>query len=217
MKSITFKPCRIWIWAFLFSAPILGFSQTLKDVFTSKETPMVYLGIDFTKSKLIGDESTSALDVRDREYMAINGVIVEEAKKYDVKGAFHKSNVDHDLSLVEKRNEKISPEDIKSSSSADFHRLKADDINSLVAGYDFGTKKGIGILFVMEGMDKTEKAAAIWVTLVDMGAKKVLMTERIEGKTGMSFGFRNFWATAVKSVIENIEKKKYKEWQQKYQ
>ena len=46
----------------------------------------------------------------------------------------------------------------------------------------FQGKKGIGILFVMEAMSKREKAAAIWVTLIDMKTKKVLLTERIEGK-----------------------------------
>jgi hypothetical protein len=217
MKPVLLSRSRILLLASLFLAPVFGFSQSIKDVFSSKETPLLYLGIDFTKAKLIGDETTSASDIKDRELLAINGVVVEEAKKFDLKGAFRKNDVDHDLSLVEKKNDKINSEQIKSSSSADYHRLKPEDINSLVAGYDFGDKKGTGLLFVMEGMDKTEKSAAIWVTLIDMRGKKVLMTERVEGKTGMSFGFRNYWATAVRSVIENIEKKKYKEWQQKYQ
>jgi hypothetical protein len=217
MNTVTFSRSRFWLIACLFLGPVFSYSQTIKDVFSSKETPMLYLGIDFTKAKLIGDETTSTSDIRDREFLAINGLVVEEPKKFKLDAAFRKNNIDHDLSLVEKRNEKINADQIKSSSSADFHRLKPEDINALVAGFDFGDKKGIGILFVMEGMDKMGKAAAIWVTLIDMRGKKVLLTDRVEGKTGMSFGFRNFWATAVHSVIENIDKKKYKEWQQKYQ
>jgi hypothetical protein len=217
MNPVTFSRSRLWLIACLLFGPILSFSQTIKDVFSSSETPILYLGIDFTKAKVIGDETSSAGDIRDREYQAINGLVVEEGKKFKINAAFHKSNIDHDLGPVEKRNDKINTEDIKSTSSADFHRLKEEDIKNLVSGFDFGDKKGIGLLFVMEAMDKTEKAAAIWVTLIDMKNKNILMTDRVEGKTGMSFGFRNYWATAVRSVIENIEKKRYKEWQQKYQ
>jgi len=217
IHSFTLSRSRFWLIACLLFGPILSYSQTLKDVFSSKETPMLYLGIDFTKAKLIGDETTSSVDIRDREFMAINGLIVEEPKKFKLDAAFRKGNIDHDLSLVEKRNSKINADQIKSSSSADFNHLRAEDISALVSGFDFGDKKGIGILFVMDGMDKATKEGSVWVTIIDIRNKKVLLTDRVEGKTGMSFGFRNFWATAIRSVIENIEKKKYKEWAQKYQ
>jgi hypothetical protein len=37
------------------------------------------------------------------------------------------------------------------------------------------------------------------------------MTERFESKaTGI--GFRNYWASTIKETLEEIEKKKYKEW-----
>ena len=48
-----------------------------------------------------------------------------------------------------------------------------------------------------------------------MKTKKVLMTERIIAKaTGI--GFRNYWASTIREVIEEIDKKKYKEWRNKY-
>jgi hypothetical protein len=191
-------------------------AQTLKDFFSSGSAPTLYLGIDFTKNKVIDDPSASASEIKERYYDAINELVITEAKKFDVKSAFHQSNMDHDLGIVSARNDKINSQDIKSSLSSDFSRLKADSINQLVASYDFGTKTGIGILFVSEAFSKTDKAGAIWVTLIDMKAKKVLLTQRVEGKTGMSFGFRNYWATAVHSVIESIEKKYYKEWKSQY-
>ncbi|HEX4849565.1 MAG TPA: hypothetical protein VFV08_02110 [Puia sp.] len=190
-------------------------AQTVKDIFNS-ETPVLYLGIDFTKTKLIDDANTNANDLRDRQYTGINELVLQESKKYDIKGAIHKSNVDHDLGTVNKRNEKANAEEIHSTNSSDFHRLKEDDIKALVSGFDFGDKKGVGLIFVMEAMSKSDKAVAIWVTFVDMAGKKVLLTDRVEGKLGMGFGVRNYYATGVKSVIENVEKKKYKEWQAKY-
>ncbi len=191
-------------------------AQTLKDFFSSSETPTFYYGLDFTKARLIDDATANVNDIRDRQYDGINELIITESKKYDLKGAFHKSNVDHDLGYVNKRNEKANAEDIKSTSSSDFHRFKEDDIKSIVSGFDFGGKKAIGILLVVEAMSKSEKSIAVWVTLVDPQTKKVLLTDRVEGKAGMAFGFRNYWASAIKNVLETIEKKKYNEWKSKY-
>jgi glycosyltransferase involved in cell wall biosynthesis len=194
-----------------------AFSQTLKDFFNSSETSALYLGIDFTRAKLIDDATANEMDIRDRQFAGINDLIVTETKKFDMNSAFHKSNIDHDLGLVAKRNEKADAEKIKSTSTSDFHRLKEDDITALVKGFDFGDKKGIGLLFVMEAMSKSGKAAAIWVTFIDMKTKKVLLTERIECKTKMAIGFRNYWASSVKSLLDEIEDRKYKEWKNKNQ
>ncbi len=191
-------------------------AQTAKDVFTSSETPILYLGIDFTKARLIDDANANEIDIRDRLFTEINQVIVNEPKKYDLKGAFHRSMIDHDLGLVQKRNEKTNAAEIKSTNTADYHRFKESDIISLVRGFNFADKKGVGLLFVVEAMSKSEKSAAVWVTFVDMKSKKVLMTERVEGKVGMAFGFRNYWATPFKNIIDSIEKRKYSEWRSKY-
>jgi hypothetical protein len=42
------------------------------------------------------------------------------------------------------------------------------------------------------------------------------MTERIEVKASAGFGFRNYWASTIKNLIDLIGDKKYKEWKQKY-
>jgi len=194
----------------------LSFSQTAKDVFNNSETPLTYLGIDFTKARLIGDATANETEIRDRQFAGINDVVVNEPKRYDIKGAFHKSNIEHDLALVNKRNVKVNTEAIKSTSDGDFSRLKEADITNLVKGFDFDNKKGVGILLVMEGMSKTEKAASIWVTLVDMKTKKVLMTERMESKVAAGFSFRNYWASSIRNLLETIEKRKYKEWKQRF-
>ena len=191
-------------------------AQTAKEVFGNSDTQILYLGIDFTKAKLIDDANANAIDIKERQYAGINDLIVTEEKKYNLKSAFHKSYIDHDLGIVQKRNEKVNAEDIKSTNTGDFHRLQASDIEGMVKSYDFGDKKGVGLIFFMEAMSKSAKSAAMWVTLVDMKNKKVLMTERMEGKTGMAFGFRNTWAIPIKMVLEDIEKRKYSEWKSKY-
>ena len=188
-------------------------SQTLKEVFTNSETPVFYYGIDFTKARVIDDANANALDIRDRQFTGINELVITESDKFDLRSAFNRT-VDHDISAVNSRNEKVNAEAIKSSSSADFNRLKESDIDALIKGFDGGGKKGVGLLFIVEGMSKSEKAIAVWVTLFDPKSKKVLLTERLEGKAA-GFGFRNYWAGGIRSVINEIKKKKYNEWKTK--
>jgi len=190
--------------------------QTLKDFFNVDQTSALYLGVDFTKAKLIDDLTANESDIVARQYNGINELVIAEPKKFDLNAAFHKTSIDHDLGFVSKKNEKADASKVKSTNSADFHHLKEADISDLVKGYDFGDKKGIGILFVMEAMSKSAKTAAIWVTFIDMKAKKVLYTERLEEKVGMAIGFRNYWGNSIKKLLDEIEGDKYKDWKKKF-
>ncbi|MBC9912275.1 hypothetical protein [Chitinophaga varians] len=182
-------------------------AQKLKNFLENTDTPFTWLGVDFTQARLLGDAAASDIN---RHFAGINDVIRNEPKKYDVKGAFHRSSVEFDLSETNQRNADINVDKMKSENEADYSRLKPEDITKLVKGYKFGDKKGIGVLFVMEGMSKTEKEAAMYVTVVDMSSRNVLMTERMTGKA-QGFGFRNYWAYTVHKVLEHIDYKKLKE------
>ncbi|MBC9932569.1 hypothetical protein [Chitinophaga qingshengii] len=186
-------------------------AQKLKNFLDNTDTPFTWLGVDFTQARLLGDAAASPADIT-RHFAGINDVIRNEPKKYDVPGAFKRSKVDFDVSETNERNASVNTDKIKSEDAADYNRLKPEDITKLVKGYKFGDRKGIGVLFVMEAMSKTEKEAAMYVTVVDMGSRSVLMTERMTGKA-QGFGFRNYWAYTVHKVLEHID---YKKWKEKY-
>jgi len=234
MKQKSIYRRFIWLLAFLVFLGQSPMAQTLKEFFNDPNVPLMYLGIDFTKTKLIDDANANVQDIKDRQYNGLNEIVVQEAKKYDVKKAFRRNNGDHDLGIVEKRNQAINPDNIKSTNTADFHRLTADSISALISQYDFAGKKGIGLVIVMEALSKSEKMSASWYTFVDMGTKKVLFTDRIEAKVGgggpfphppgpphpgedfYGNGWRNYWASSVRNAIELVQKTKYDEWKSKY-
>lgn len=205
-----------WLLAFLFFFGAQASAQTLKDVFNNSESPILYLGIDFSKSKLI--DVGNADDIRNRLYGSINNLVVDEPKKFDLKGAFRKSNINHDFNAVMKSNSKANLNEILSTNYSDFNRFKEADVAAIVKSLEISGKDGIGLLFVMEAMRKQDKKGdiAVWVTLVDMKTKKMLMTERVEADAKGGFGFRNYWASAIKELIDDIDKKKYKEWRNKF-
>lgn len=184
-------------------------AQKPKDIF-SPETPLIYLGVDFSEARVIGEPVTKASDLPNF-FVGINNQIINESKKYDLPGAFHRSAVSSDISAVLKKCAGIDPGTIKSDNVNDINRLKKDHVYKIVKGYDFGNLKGIGVLFIMGGMSKSIKEASMYVTFFDIASKKVLLTEQMNGKGG-GFSFRNYWLTAIYNVMNKIEKTKYNEW-----
>ena len=210
-----------WLFAALlfFGISQSAYSQSLNEFFNNSELHLTYLGIDFSKARLINDPAANSFDIRNKLYPSMNNLVVNEPKKFDIAAAFHKTNVGSDLSAVNAKNEKINAEEITSSNTEDFYRLKEADISSVVKGLNLSGKTGIGLLFVMEGMKKQGKNgdASIWTVLIDMKTKKVLLTERIESKMGMAIGFRNLWVSTIKNLLDTIEDKKYSDWKSKNQ
>ncbi|MET3880679.1 MULTISPECIES: hypothetical protein [Chitinophaga] len=181
-------------------------AQTLKNFLENKDSSFTWLGVDFTQARLLGDAAAKTDAIVDHEFTALNQVIVNEQKKYDVPGAFHRDKYNTSIGLVNKRNEAINGDALKSDESSDFERLKPEDITKVVKSYDFSGKHGIGVMLVMEGMSKTTKSASMWLTIVDMDRKNVLLTERYIGKgQKWSFAWRNYWLATIKSVLDDID------------
>jgi len=196
----------------LFPTLINAQSLTAKTFFNSDTVSAVYLGIDFTMAKLINDEASNATVIQSQQFNGINDLIVKENKKYDVQEAYRRITWTVDLREVEARNLKANPDKLKSSNEADLNRLNPGDIENLVKEFNYGSHKGYGIMLIVEGMSKTSKLATIWFTLIDMDKKKVLQTQRVDGKLGSGFGFRNYWASAIKNAIGQVKSKDYEQW-----
>src|SRR6185437_16412691 len=75
---------------FLFSAATQA--QTLKDFFSNEGTNALYLGIDFTLNKVIDDANANTTDIRDRQYNAINDLVVNDQRRSGPPSPFHRGN-----------------------------------------------------------------------------------------------------------------------------
>jgi hypothetical protein len=197
---------------FIIPAAMQGQALSAAGFFNSDSVSAVYLGIDFTLAKLVNDDASSAKVIQSTQFNGINELIVKEYKKYDIQEAYHRVNWVVDLKEVENRNDKVNPDQLKSSNESDLNRLKPEDIDQLVSNFNYGPHKGYGVLLIMEGMSKSDKRATIWFTLIDMNSKKVLTAARVEGKLGSGFGFRNYWASAIKNAIHQVKSKDYDQW-----
>ena len=208
MKRSFITVCLTGMFILLVSVPA-AIAQKAKDIF-NPAIPLTYFGVDFSEVRVMGEPATKASDLPNL-FKGINSQVLNEAKKYDLPGTFHRSTVATNISAVQAKCATLNTAAIKSDNVNDINRLKKEDVYKIVKGYDFGNNKGTGVLFIMVGMSKPAKEASMYVTFFDIASKKVLLTEQLTGKGG-GFGFRNYWLTSLLNVIEKIEKTKYNEW-----
>lgn len=191
-----------------------AFTQKKSDIL-SEATPLVYLGVDFSKAKVINDIAATAYDIKNRHFPGINQVVIAEPKKFDWPKYLERGNITNDIAAVTAINEKIDEKSINSSSTADETHLKEADIQGMVNKYDLSGKKGVGLVIIMEALSKSSESASMYITFIDLSTKKVLHTERMVEKAG-GFGFRNYYASTIYKAMQSIKKSKLKSWRSSF-
>lgn len=201
---------------FLFAAIAIAcnvHAQTKADVFSSG-VELTWLGLDFSQVHFIGsatqwkDAGEITNDqMRDKYFPGWNELFVKEAKKYDVAKATNRSSVNYALEVTEKANNTLKRDYFYDDANT-YHTIDEMKVAALVKKYNFQGKKGLGLIFFVEGMSKGKEEACAWATFVNMDKKEVLWTQRVVGKTGMSIGFRNYWATPFSNMLKDLGKKK---------
>ncbi len=172
------------------------------------DVPLTWLGMDFTQTRFLGSATSygdnsdiSAETIRDKYAPGWNQLFVDEMKKYDVAKYTDRSSVEYALEVTGKANKSIN-NDFFSTNEADYERLNESDIKQLVGKYDFQGRKGVGLMFFVEGIDKKKEEAAAWIAVVDMDKKQLIGTRRETAKAG-GFGFRNYWAKSFLGILKD--------------
>lgn len=203
-----------FILIFILSANNSAIAQTVKDVF-SDATPITYLGIDFSNSKFYGDPGTVSGSEMVNLLKKINDVIVTEyEKKYNIAAAMKHSTIDLNIDLTDKLNVNIDDKKFITNNPGDVNKLDDDAIKKITAKYKT-SGKGIGMVFIVDNMNKAKNETTAWVTFFNLGNKKVLLTEKMTSKAA-GFGFRNFWTKPFFDMIKDIKTTYYTKWNSKY-
>ncbi|HEY0272276.1 MAG TPA: hypothetical protein VGC22_03775 [Chitinophaga sp.] len=192
---------------FLLAGQLAVQAQALKTFFADSKANLTYLGVDFTQARYLGETALNTADFKSKVVPSFNDVIVNEAKKFDIAGAF-RHPVKNDLTQVTKANEGLDEEKLKSSEATDFERLKDADIAKVAAHY---SGSGVGLLFIMEAMDKGQKKGAVYAVLIDLDHKKVLLSQRYV-HSAQGFTLRNYWLHVIYETINDIDNHDYKKW-----
>jgi len=197
------------------TAASLSKAQSAAGVF-EPETPLTWLGLDFSNAKFIGDRDKygSLSDVRFL-LKSWNDLMETEKEKYNVAKSFSKTKVDFHLDVTRDHNEEVDVTEILTEDQSVYAHMNAADVEGIVATYDFKGLNGVGLMFNIESFSKTAQKGAVWVTFINLDTKSVIFTERMEDAPGGS-GVRNYWAGAIVDMLKKIEKKDFRLWQKKY-
>lgn len=199
----------VLIFLLAFAMHLTCFGQSKSDIFDSK-VDLTWLGMDFTEVHFIGTAAQwqdagaiTSTDLRDKYFVSWNELFVDEKAKYDVAKATQRPIIKYAIDVTATANGK-SDKDYFVNDPGSFRHLDKDKVASIIKKYDYKGKKGLGMMFVVEGMHKEAKKASMWVVFIDMDTKKMLLAKQLEGKAS-GFGFRNYWAKTFYNVLKEVE------------
>lgn len=188
--------------------------QSMADIFSGK-AKVTYLGLDLTQAKYIGKIGfTDPAAIKNQHAVSWNLLLTQEPKKFSLQDPL-KLKSDNYTTNVDDMVANNKDIDVEKNITDDPYSITEDDVKKSVSKYKLSVKDGIGVVYVVESLSKTDEKMTAWVTFIDLTTKKVLYTEKIEGKAG-GFGFRNYWAGAVYNVNKAISSKYYKVWSKKF-
>lgn len=176
-----------------------------------KTRPLTWLGIDYSQLRFIGTATQykDAGEISNEKlsgtyFKAWNDLVLNEPDKYDLKKATGFKQVEMAPGVTEAVNDNSRNTDFFTEDPGQFQHLSEADIQNLVRQYDYGSRSGTGLAFIVAGMDKGREAASIWVAFVDMDSKNLLAAKNYVSKAG-GFGFRNYWAGAIHKTLKEMK------------
>lgn len=206
---------RSFLLLFLLLGSLIDNAQSKAEVLTNKKLPITFLGVDFSKVTYIGDPGTVSLTEMRGLFNRISFLIPSEPNKYNIRRVFKKDSVSFNLESSVESNKNMDTTKIMSFNEKDYMKLEVGDVKGIVSSYNFTHgESGVGLLFVVDGLNKMNEELAMWVTYVNIDTKEVIFTEMVTGRAG-GFGFRNHWAGGIASALKKIEMFLYSDWQKK--
>lgn len=193
------------------------YGYTAADIF-SYDIPITWLGLDFSHMQFIGQASqmqgTNQItsDVILNKYVpAWNDLFIHEKDKYHVAKSVHRREVEYAIEITGNVNKRITRSFYTTSEP-----LTENTIAKLVSSYDFKNHDGIGLVFFIENFNKEKEEATMWVTFVDMGTHKLLLTKQLTVIAHGGIGFRNYWAWTFYRVLEDMNHY-WRKWEHEYE
>ena len=200
---------KIIVFIFFLSVSF-AWSQEKINIFETKT--MTFYGLDFTHAKFIGTKKLPNPESLVNKYYPIwNNMFMTDEIDLEIGGPYKKKEVFYDT-LVYSRNAQI---DLKEIIIDHDYSLNRSDVNEYLLSFASPHKSGLGMVYLVESLNATEKYLSIWITFFDIKTGEVLLTEPLRVK-GKGRKFKYWWKNAFLELFDK-SKKDYKAWKKIYQ
>jgi hypothetical protein len=173
---------------------------------TDNPDALIWCGLDYSRVKLIGSEGFNQPgEIFPGMLIAWNGLFMKEMLPELEKMS---SCVGSDISATGALNDKttskqIEREDGTREEKVNLSHIQEKDVAAMVRSYKLKHEKGVGLVFIMDRLVKTQETACLYVVFFDVSSRKVLKSERVSEKA-WGIGFRNYWFRPVKSAVKKL-------------
>jgi hypothetical protein len=150
--------------------------------------PILYCGIDFSHTRIIGESENHIKQIRDSLFQKINiEFLLHEMEK--VKRTIS-TEIIPDEKLIQSLN----------SNFADASGvLDSVGLQSIINGYNLSLDTGKGLVFIVLSIDRLRRKAELYPVIFEISSRKVIWTKKITGKASDAGPphILNYWRTKV--------------------
>ena len=225
MKNYDYLHIRLLQTIFFVFLSLASIAQEKSESDVFKAKTITWYGVDFTSVKLLGSFN-SFQSVGDNFGDSLKTVyfekwnqIIADPSKFDLKTIFHVDHVNIHLDSANAFNTQIETEQIYGT-DPDATELRLSQIQSVVTPYA-NANTGIGLLFIVERLDKTQETAVLDLVSFDESTGKVLFAKRLYGSTGASVinigsstknDMITYWLKSFNTILQDLGKTRWEKW-----
>ncbi|MCB0793948.1 MAG: hypothetical protein KDB88_04355 [Flavobacteriales bacterium] len=186
-------------------------AQSMREIMNGS-AKLTWIGVDYSQLKMNPRYEFAELEKQGSTYyQRWNDLFQSESSKFDVCSPLKAGNCHLDVSFIQPINEAANVNEAFDRKEL----LAKEDIPGMVAKYPTTEKDGAGVVLIATEYDKIKEAGEYFIVFFKMSDHEILHVEPMTGKAG-GFGLRNYWAATVTNILKEIDKKKRKEWTNRF-
>lgn len=179
--------------------------KNINDIYIAGKN-LVWLGIDFQSAQFIGVGFNELTKIQETHFTNWHLSQMNESYKKSLFTLFD-NEIIFDYQMISARNSKIEMNELTSNQSS--RTLTNKDLDSIINSYDFdllNNQDGIGMVYLVESLNKNTKEAHFQVLFIDLSQRKIISSQKIITNPS-GFGFENYWGNTILECNKTLVKK----------
>lgn len=178
------------------------------NVFESND--MVFYGLDFSQARFTGGSGlTSPASMQDKYMPALNELMIDERRRYDVAKSYSKKNVEYSFSVADDFNADFDV--YESYVNGVVENLTDEEVRSVINKYEDEKHSGLGLIYVVDEVSHGRNLITIQIVFFDIDTQEVLLVKRARGAM-KGFSIRNYYAGGIRQIIKESQEF-YEKWE----